>query len=290
MKKCPVGSWWAVLSLPASCVGLNSGLSCAGGSKQSIEKMWDPIAYALGFLDCKDISARCMLSIFHFFATKTDASRLRMLNGSPRDRLLQPILDYITERGGSLELRTGATLPSSVTAESRSQHAECCMSCNHIRTPLIRVCCAPQRCQLCNLSRDWGVARAGCKEVLYEEGPDGTPVVTGLRVSKAGEEKIARGDVYVAALDCQGAKKLIPEPWRKFPLFDNIHQLEGVPVITVQLRCGLLHSALISDSLFPRVDVRIPATAFGPTHGIASTPCGAVHAPCLLYTSPSPRD
>lgn len=80
--------------------------------------MWDPIAYALGFLDCKDISARCMLSIFHFFATKTDASRLRMLNGSPRDRLLQPILDYITSRGGSLELRTGAVLLTAFTKHS----------------------------------------------------------------------------------------------------------------------------------------------------------------------------
>lgn len=28
-------------------------------------------AYALGFLDCNDISARCMLTIFQFFATKT---------------------------------------------------------------------------------------------------------------------------------------------------------------------------------------------------------------------------
>jgi hypothetical protein len=42
-----------------------------------------PPAYALGFLDCNDISARCMLTIFQFFATKTDASVLRMLNGSP---------------------------------------------------------------------------------------------------------------------------------------------------------------------------------------------------------------
>lgn len=31
-------------------------------------------AYALGFLDCNDISARCMLTIFQFFATKTGAS------------------------------------------------------------------------------------------------------------------------------------------------------------------------------------------------------------------------
>lgn len=87
----------------------SDALECfhAGGSKESINKMWDPIAYALGFLDCKDISARCMLSIFHFFATKTDASVLRMLNGSPRDRLLQPIMDYIEARGGKIHLRTG---------------------------------------------------------------------------------------------------------------------------------------------------------------------------------------
>ena len=56
------------------------------------------MAYALGFLSCDDISARCMLSIFQFFATKTDASRLRMLNGSPAERLLAPIVDYITSK------------------------------------------------------------------------------------------------------------------------------------------------------------------------------------------------
>ena len=31
-----------------------------GGSRGSIERMWDPIAYALGFLDCDHISARCV--------------------------------------------------------------------------------------------------------------------------------------------------------------------------------------------------------------------------------------
>jgi zeta-carotene desaturase len=64
-------------------------------------------AYALGFLDCKDISARCMLTIFQFFATKTDASALRMLDGSPADRLLAPITDYIAARGGRIHTRAG---------------------------------------------------------------------------------------------------------------------------------------------------------------------------------------
>jgi zeta-carotene desaturase len=73
-----------------------------GGTRMSIKRMWDPIAYALGFIDCDNISARCMLTIFAFFATKTEASLLRMLNGSPDMRLSGPISKYITDRGGRL--------------------------------------------------------------------------------------------------------------------------------------------------------------------------------------------
>uniref|UniRef100_A0A6N2LMS3 Pentatricopeptide repeat-containing protein n=2 Tax=Salix viminalis TaxID=40686 RepID=A0A6N2LMS3_SALVM len=45
-----------------------------GGTRMSIQRMWDPVAYALGFIDCDNISARCMLTIFSLFATKTEAS------------------------------------------------------------------------------------------------------------------------------------------------------------------------------------------------------------------------
>ncbi|CAL5218693.1 g403 [Coccomyxa viridis] len=152
-----------------------------GGSQGSIDRMWNPVAYALGFLSCDDISARCMLSIFQFFATKTDASALRMLNGSPAERLLKPITDYIESKGGRIHTQ-------------------------------------------------WG-----CREVLYEETSQGAEA-TGLRMTKAGKEQIVEADVYVAALDVPGAKRLVPEAWRKWPLFDNIFRLKGVPVITVQLR------------------------------------------------------
>lgn len=154
-----------------------------GGSQASIDRMWDPIAYALGFLDCEDISARCMLSIFQFFATKTDASALRMLNGSPADRLLAPIAKYIESKGGRIHTR-------------------------------------------------WG-----CREILYETDNAGNPVhVTGLKLGRSGEERVIVADAYVAALDVPGAKKLIPEAWRRQEFFDNIFKLVGVPVITVQLR------------------------------------------------------
>jgi zeta-carotene desaturase len=80
-----------------------------GGSLRSIERMWNPIAYALGFIDCEAISARCMLTIFLMFASKTEASKLNLLKGSPHRWLTGPILAYIEARGGRLHLRHRVT-------------------------------------------------------------------------------------------------------------------------------------------------------------------------------------
>lgn len=76
-----------------------------GGSEESIRRLWNPIAYALGFIDCEAISARCMLTIFLMFATRTDASKLNLLKGSPHRWLTGPILEHIQARGGRLHLR-----------------------------------------------------------------------------------------------------------------------------------------------------------------------------------------
>jgi len=77
-----------------------------GGSRGSIDRMWDPIAYALGFIDCDAISARCMLTIFMLFAIRTEASMLRMLDGSPQTFLHDPIVEYLEARGAKIHLRT----------------------------------------------------------------------------------------------------------------------------------------------------------------------------------------
>jgi zeta-carotene desaturase len=76
-----------------------------GGNDGSLKRMWNPIAYALGFIDTEQISARCMLTIFQFFAAKTEASILRMLEGSPYEYLHKPIIDYIEARGGKIYTR-----------------------------------------------------------------------------------------------------------------------------------------------------------------------------------------
>ena len=76
-----------------------------GGNDNSLRRMWDPIAYALGFINTEDISARCMLTIFQLFAAKTEASVLRMLEGAPQDYLHTPIVNYLEERGTKIHTR-----------------------------------------------------------------------------------------------------------------------------------------------------------------------------------------
>ncbi len=76
-----------------------------GGSQNSLKRMWDPIALALGFIDTEQISARCMLTIFMMFAAKTEASRLNMLAGSPDEYLTKPIVNYLQERGAKVHTR-----------------------------------------------------------------------------------------------------------------------------------------------------------------------------------------
>ncbi|GAB4528607.1 MAG: 9,9'-di-cis-zeta-carotene desaturase [Pleurocapsa sp.] len=151
-----------------------------GGNNGSLRKMWDPIAYALGFIDTENISARCMLTIFQFFATKTEASVLRMLEGSPAEYLHQPIVDYLETRGTKIHTRRQV------------------------------------------------------RKILFESG-DNTKV-TGLVVANGDTEETITADAYVCACDVPGIKKVLPQEWRKWSEFDNIYQLEAVPVATVQLR------------------------------------------------------
>lgn len=152
-----------------------------GGSRGSIDRMWNPIAYALGFIDCDHISARCMLTIFMLFAIRTEASVLRMLEGSPQTGLHDPILKYLDDRGVKINLKTA------------------------------------------------------CRDIVHEVDENGKPTyVSGIKVGPNNEFR--EFDCVVAALDVPGIKKVLPESFRKYPMFDNIYSLETVPIATVQVR------------------------------------------------------
>jgi len=154
-----------------------------GGSRGSLDRMWDPIAYALGFIDCDKISARCMLTIFMMFAVRTEASILRMLEGSPQTGLHDPIIKYLEDRDVKI----------------------------HLNTP--------------------------CRDILHDVDEDGRPTrVTGIKVGKGSNPEYRQFDAVVAALDVPGIKKALPESFRKYEMFDNIYQLDTVPIATIMLR------------------------------------------------------
>lgn len=132
-----------------------------------------------------------------------------MLNGSPAERLLKPITDYIQAKGGRIHVKHG------------------------------------------------------CKEVLYEDGPEGRPRVKGLRLASGTMDKVVTADVYVAALDVPGAQRLLPQAWRKYPEFDNIYKLRGVPVITVQLRYDGWVTELQDKSRMKTLGTRESVPGFG---------------------------
>ncbi len=148
-----------------------------GGSEGSLKRLWNPIAYALGFIDTEQISARCMLTIFQMFAAKTEASKLNMLAGSPHSFLHEPIVSYLTARKTNI-------------------HTRCSV-----------------------------------RKIHFTDRK-----VTGITIGRGDAEEQVEADVYVAACDVPGIKRLIPPEWRQWQEFDNIYKLDTVPVVTVQLR------------------------------------------------------
>jgi zeta-carotene desaturase len=122
-----------------------------------------------------------MLTIFMLFAIRTEASILRMLEGSPQSGLHDPIIQYLEERGVKINLSTP------------------------------------------------------CRDIVHQLDENGMPTrVTGIKVGA--KETYKEFDAVVAALDVPGIKKVLPESFRKYPMFDNIYNLDTVPIATVQVR------------------------------------------------------
>lgn len=59
---------------------------------------------ALNFINPDEISATILLTALNRFLQEKNGSKMAFLDGSPTERLCQPIVDYITERGGEVRL------------------------------------------------------------------------------------------------------------------------------------------------------------------------------------------
>jgi 15-cis-phytoene desaturase len=59
---------------------------------------------ALNFIDPDEISSTVILTALNRFLQEKNGSKMAFLDGSPTERLCQPLVDYITERGGEVRL------------------------------------------------------------------------------------------------------------------------------------------------------------------------------------------
>lgn len=62
------------------------------------------MAKALNFIGPEEISATVILTALNRFLQEKNGSKMAFLDGSPTERLCQPLVDYITERGGEVRL------------------------------------------------------------------------------------------------------------------------------------------------------------------------------------------
>ncbi len=61
---------------------------------------------ALTFINPDEVSATILLTALNRFLQERYGSKIAFLDGSPTERLCQPIVDYITERGGEVRLNS----------------------------------------------------------------------------------------------------------------------------------------------------------------------------------------
>jgi 15-cis-phytoene desaturase len=68
------------------------------------EEVFMAMSKALNFINPEEISSTVVLTALNRFLQESDGSRMAFLDGNPPERLCQPLVDYIRERGGDVQL------------------------------------------------------------------------------------------------------------------------------------------------------------------------------------------
>ncbi|QEY32883.1 15-cis-phytoene desaturase [Synechococcus sp. RSCCF101] len=69
------------------------------------DEVFIAMSKALNFIDPDEISATVVLTALNRFLQEKDGSRMAFLDGAPPERLCQPIVDSVRQRGGEVHLR-----------------------------------------------------------------------------------------------------------------------------------------------------------------------------------------
>jgi 15-cis-phytoene desaturase len=147
------------------------------------DEVFIAMAKALNFIGPDEISASVILVALNRFLQEKNGSKMAFLDGSPPERLCQPMVDHVVANGGAV----------------------------HMNTPLKEI----------RLNPDGSIKDL----VMLRKAADGS----------AAEEEIVVADAYISAMPVDILKLMLPEPWKKIPVFAGLKDLVGVPVINVHL-------------------------------------------------------
>ena len=79
------------------------------------DEVFIAMSKALNFIDPDTLSMQCVLIALNRFLQETDGSKIAFLDGSPTERLCEPLKDYIESRGGVI--RTNSPVQRIITHE-----------------------------------------------------------------------------------------------------------------------------------------------------------------------------
>ena len=71
------------------------------------DEVFIAMAKALNFIDPDELSMICVLIALNRFLQEKHGSKMAFLDGAPPERLCQPMVEYITARGGEVHLKKG---------------------------------------------------------------------------------------------------------------------------------------------------------------------------------------
>jgi 15-cis-phytoene desaturase len=71
------------------------------------DEVFIAMAKALNFIDPDELSMICVLIALNRFLQERHGSKMAFLDGAPPERLCQPMVDYITARGGEVRFKSG---------------------------------------------------------------------------------------------------------------------------------------------------------------------------------------
>lgn len=71
------------------------------------DEVFIAMAKALNFIDPDELSMICVLIALNRFLQEKHGSKMAFLDGAPPERLCRPMVDYITQRGGEIRMKSG---------------------------------------------------------------------------------------------------------------------------------------------------------------------------------------